>query len=83
MKKIHAKQLLRNKIILLPIMLATLFTAKAALCAGLANTPWPMYGQNQYHTGVSTIPVAGSVVIPRWKYQTGAAVFGVGRCLIQ
>jgi hypothetical protein len=63
----------RSKLILFLTTLA-LFVIPANVFAALANTPWPMYRQNLYHTGVSTISVSGSAGIFRWKYATGGLV---------
>ena len=65
------------------ILLFNLFLAVAAMVSiradlkadtGLANSCWPMFRQNLYHTGVSTIPVSGSSGKLRWSYQTGNQV---------
>ena len=41
---------------------------------GPANSPWPMYRQNSYHTGASTITASGSVGVLQWSVQTSSAV---------
>lgn len=52
-----------------------LCVSQSPLLADAAQAPWPMYRQNQYHTGSSTIPATGSVGVLKWKYATGAAVY--------
>ncbi|MFH1367663.1 MAG: PQQ-binding-like beta-propeller repeat protein [Elusimicrobiota bacterium] len=62
-------------IILFVVLILTLIiSVSGILRAELANTPWPMFRQNLYHTGVSTIPVSGSVGILKWRYLTGSNV---------
>jgi len=41
----------------------------------LANTPWPMFRQNLYHTGASTIPVSGTTGELKWRYQTIQSIY--------
>lgn len=56
------------------MVFAALTLGRPSLNADAAHSPWPMYRQNQYHTGLSTVPVSGSVGVLTWKYQTGGAI---------
>jgi outer membrane protein assembly factor BamB len=43
--------------------------------AQLAKTPWPMFGHDAMHTGLSPYNASGNPGTLRWKFTTGSGIF--------
>jgi outer membrane protein assembly factor BamB len=68
------KQIVLNAVSALVTISVMVICPNVVYAAGLANTSWPMFRQNLYHTGISSVPVSGPAGINKWSFQANDCI---------